>query len=116
MLGKHLILWTLLVTAVPSGCVPIMTVGIAIEEARSWRNPPRGRHPDALRNGLIGAAIGVVLSIVLVLLFRQQLQRTRELGATYALGLSGDAYRLLLWVAFFLGIGCGVGMLISTTV
>ena len=87
-----------------------MAVGSAVDELRVLRNPVRGRHPNAAREGWIVAGIFAVLSIVLLLVFRRQLRRTREPEREFPLGLSGDAHRLLLWSAFAAGAMFGIAL------
>lgn len=114
MWQKWIIIAALLVGAVPAGCLPIVTIGGIVEEVRAIRNPPRGRHPSAATNGWIFAAVATVLSAVVILLFRRQLRRTRD-PRSYPLGLGADTYRVILWVAFALGVGCGLFMVFTTS-
>ena len=110
MLGKYFIVWTLLFTAVPAGCLPVMTIGAAVGEARAWRHPPRGRHPNAARDALVFGGASVLVSLVFLWVFRQQLRRTRDVHVQCPAGLSAQMYRLVLWIAFVLGVGCGISM------
>lgn len=116
MFGKWIILGTLMLTAVPAGCIPVLTVGLAVEEVSLRRSPPRGRQPGSVYGALIAGTVGAALSVLAAKLFHRQLRRTRDPAAEFPLGLGPGAFRVLLWAGLLLGAGCGFGMLAGTQI
>ena len=109
----YMIVLMLMCTAVPAGFLPLATVALISDEVRAMRNPPRGRHPNAAIANWVGGAIAAAMSALMIWVFRRQLRQSRDPQRTFAGGeLGGGAWRAILWSAFVLGIGCGVGMLI----
>ena len=110
MFARQLFVVMLLFSAVPAGCLPLLTVGAAVDEVRAVRNPPRGRHPNAAKSGWIFVVVCSVLSVVVALLFRRQLKRADDPDRGPA-DLSTATKRALLWIAFGMGVIMGASMI-----
>ena len=109
----------LLLVVVPAGCLPLMTVGAAVSEARAALRPAPG--PSRGSAGAAVAVIGVALLLAVWTNLRllRLVRRTRDAraaGEDWPFGLSPGATWTLIGVTYGLGVFCGAYflMLFST--
>lgn len=107
-LQKWSITALLLITAVPAGCLPIMTVSSVAEEARAAEGKVLGRHPDAGKNAWIFVAISTLIAGVLNIAFFMLRRRVKRLNPSDArMGLSRSSWLYLLCFGYAAGFAMG---------
>src|SRR5687768_15104471 len=111
---KFVIAVLLLLTAVPAGCLPLMTAGAIVDEVRISRQKNVMRRSDAAQIAYVFVTIMATLAVATSFAFNRILRRTGRLGGDDDwLGLGRRSWRVLLWTSFVLGVACGVSMIVT---
>ena len=111
MFRNFRVVFVLLFTAVPAGCLPLATAGGMVDEVKANRTP-RTNHPG--RSTVVGIALVALFAVLAVLsnvrVARLVARLRREPDESW-FGLSRHASLTLVAAAYAAGLFCGVRML-----
>ena len=109
--GKWAVMFVLLVVAVPSGCLPVMTVGSALEARRVYHSKSRFTDESARRTAVGVTAVFGLMSAAWLLVYGYLWRRSFVDPDREVMGLRKGVWRVLLVAAQALGLAAGLVVL-----
>ena len=111
LLYKWPVVIVLMIVAVPSGCLPFMTIGSGIEAAHVWRTKTHPAQAGNRRAAVGVAAVFGLLSAASLTLYWYLWRRTFAEPDRELMGMRKAVWRVLLVLSQGLGVAIGVAAL-----